>query len=334
MPATIDNLLISRSVRVGWSQQTGAWLVSLVVHLATAIGLVLWMPTPRNPRGEALTWQVLLATDREETDSDQPIAFVAEPSDDADSDAEANPVLAVDDRTWSAVEVTPELKLSVVAANVPVLSVESLLQKSREAGSAKPVRSRRLGDFRFGYARTKLFGLEGEGNKFVYIFDRSGSMGGSGRNALEVAKSELSASLETLGDIHQFQIIFYSDEPRSFALPGQQGRLLFANDRSKLAVAEYLRGVVADGSTRHEDALLTGLRLLPDVIFFLTDGDEPGMSPDELERIQRLNGGQTVIHTIEFGLGARRERGNFLEQLARDNDGEYTYVDFTRRRAR
>ena len=57
-----------------------------------------------------------------------------------------------------------------------------------------------------GYARTKLFGLEAQGAKFVYVFDRSGSMGELGGKPLREAKKELLSSLNDLDQRQQFYI--------------------------------------------------------------------------------------------------------------------------------
>jgi hypothetical protein len=68
------------------------------------------------------------------------------------------------------------------------------------------------------------------------------------------------------------------------------------------------------------------LRLRPNVIFFLTDADEPQMNADELRHVRQLNGG-TVINTIEFGMGPPAAHNNFLRQLAAENGGQHGYVD-------
>ncbi|MGC3967952.1 MAG: hypothetical protein QM775_11460 [Pirellulales bacterium] len=83
-----------------------------------------------------------------------------------------------------------------------------------------------------GRGRTKIYGLQGEGFKFVYVFDRSGSMGGSGNRALNSAKRELLQSLGDLGETHQFQIIFYNEQPTIMRL-GPSAQLMFANDANK-----------------------------------------------------------------------------------------------------
>lgn len=178
-----------------------------------------------------------------------------------------------------------------------------------------------------GRARAQVFGLPSEGYKFVYVFDRSASMGGSGRSALNRAKAELMASLESLGETHQFQIVFYNDKPTMFALAGQPGKLVFGNQPNKVQANKFIQGIVADGGTEHEPALLLALGLQPDVIFFLTDaGDQ--LTPNQVDKVTSRNRRGTVINTIEFGDGPR-VGPNFLLQLAERNGGRNQYVDVT-----
>jgi len=180
-----------------------------------------------------------------------------------------------------------------------------------------------------GKARTQVFGIPGEGYKFVYVFDRSGSMGGSGRSALSAAKAELLASLESLEKTHQFQIIFYNDRPTKFNPTGNPDRLVFATERNKALARRFVASITAEGGTRHEEALIAAIKLQPDVIFFLTDADEPKLWPDQLARIHRMAAGIT-IHAIEFGYGPQSDPNNFLVRLARENGGRHAYVDVSR----
>ena len=78
-----------------------------------------------------------------------------------------------------------------------------------------------------------MFGVSGEGHKFVYVFDRSGSMDGHGGAPLAAAKAELISSLKDLGQVHQFQIIFYNEQPRIFSPTGVLGRLVFGTEQNK-----------------------------------------------------------------------------------------------------
>lgn len=219
------------------------------------------------------------------------------------------------------------------------LDMSSLLPQEAEgagsAGEAAESSAPRSGDLGGGTAkgldvggsaRTGVFGVYGEGSRFVYVFDRSGSMDGYGGRPLRAAKSELLASLGDLGRIHQFQIIFYNESPRVFNPQGGRPRLEWADDASKQLARAFVNNISAAGGTRHMGALQLALGMKPDVIFFLTDADEPKMSAADLARVSRNNGG-TMIHTVEFGFGRQRNRNNFLARLAEQNQGQHIYVD-------
>lgn len=179
-----------------------------------------------------------------------------------------------------------------------------------------------------GKGSTSVFGVQAEGYRFAYVFDRSGSMEGS---PLESARSQLIASLKSLQDTHQFQIIFYNDRVRRFSPTGEPNRLFFATQRNKNLAAKFIGSIIASGSTDHEQALMLAVNLQPDVIFFLTDADPPRLWPTQLAKIHRRAAGIT-IHAIEFGFGPQSEDNNFLVKLARDNGGKHGYVDISERR--
>jgi hypothetical protein len=183
-----------------------------------------------------------------------------------------------------------------------------------------------------GKTQTRFFGLVGEGYKFVYVFDCSGSMGESNRAALRAAKAELAASLKHLDTVHQFQIIFYNERPVLFTPAGNNGRLVFATEQNKEQAIKFTDAIPADGGTDHEAALKLAIRLRPDVVFFLTDGDDPKLTPRQLEKIRDLAAG-IKIHTIQLGAGPRPTGDNFLVDLAHQNGGQHAYVDISKRPA-
>ena len=183
-----------------------------------------------------------------------------------------------------------------------------------------------------GKVRTSMFGLSGEGYKFVYVFDRSGSMGGDGNASLKAVKAELLSSLKNLDTVHQFQIIFYNERPVLFNPSGTPGKLAFATERNKEAAERFLNSIEALGGTDHEAALRMAASMKPDVIFFLTDGDEPQLTTQQMAKIERWLGG-IRINIIEFGPGQPPEKESFLKMLARRVGGEYVYVDTAKFRA-
>jgi len=180
-----------------------------------------------------------------------------------------------------------------------------------------------------GKATVNVFGTQGSGNKFVYVFDRSLSMEGSGRSPLEVAKAEMIASLDSLGDTHQFQIVYYNEAPLPFNPSGQPGRLAFATEQNKERARRFIGSVTASGRTEHEAALKLAIRMQPDVIFFLTDANDPQLTGAQLYKIQRQAGG-IQINAVEFGFGPEQGGDNFLKKLARQNGGQYAYRDITK----
>jgi len=176
---------------------------------------------------------------------------------------------------------------------------------------------------------TGVFGVKGRGSKFVYVFDRSASMSGFEGRPLASAKRELLASLESLRGVHQFQVIFYNQKPHLMTFSRDQAPvLLFANDDGKRLADSFIRGVTADGGTNHIEALQMALAMQPDVIFFLTDADEPRLTNRELTQIRQRNRG-TTISTVEYGAGPKQSGRSFLEELAEQNGGQHRYVDVT-----
>jgi von Willebrand factor type A domain len=168
-------------------------------------------------------------------------------------------------------------------------------------------------------SETQVFGVTASGNRFVYVFDRSLSMQGA---PLAAAKRELVASISKLKEIQQFQIIFYNEKPRVMPSP----QLLFADENGRAQAESFISSITAAGGTDHLQALKLALRLQPDVIFFLTDADEPPLTENQLNDIRR-NNGAAAIHVIEFKSGADSGKRNFLRQLAEDNRGQYKHID-------
>ncbi len=178
-----------------------------------------------------------------------------------------------------------------------------------------------------GGVRTGIFGLEAKGNRFVYVFDRSASMGQPEGAPLAAAKEELIRSIDELGDVQQFYLIFYNERLQVFSPPGTRGRLLFATEENRRSARRFIQGVRADGGTRHAEPLAAAFRLNPDVIFLLTDADaKDDLSEAELERLARLAGGARCM-VVQFG--AEEQRSLRLAELAARCGGKYLAVSPT-----
>lgn len=176
-----------------------------------------------------------------------------------------------------------------------------------------------------GQGRTGIFGLEATGNRFVYVFDRSASMGESAGRPLDEARRELLASIDELGDSRQFHVIFYNDRLTMFTPSGQRGRPVFADDDTKRQVRRFVESVEAEGGTRHYEAVAAALKLAPDAIFLLTDADEgDDLTEDELRQLSRSLG-RAQCMVVQFG-GTDGRRSPRLARLAAESGGNYKAV--------
>ncbi|HET6879174.1 MAG TPA: hypothetical protein VFI31_03400 [Pirellulales bacterium] len=325
------------SRRWHWQVSMPAWLVSLVVHalLVIVLGYAAsqQMHGTNAPPNAVLMASVSTQANEDYFDDEKPAQVIgAAEAGRADS-------LEKEDSAQAA-----QSGLSEIAEGPPPVDVESVLP-SKALAAANPGESmsgtatglgnlpgdaRRPPGVRGRLAKTHVYGVPGEGNSFVYVFDRSSSMGIGANSLLESAKRELLASLSDLGEENRFQIIFYNQEPHAMNLGRSFAGLVFADDRAKELARRFVGGINADGATEHYEPLMKALRLAPDVIFFLTDADEPVLSDVKITRIRNTNGGRTSINTIEFGEGPQPRRENFLGRIARENGGKYIYIDIGR----
>jgi hypothetical protein len=178
---------------------------------------------------------------------------------------------------------------------------------------------------KLGFVWTKLYGIEAEGAKFVYVFDRSASMSIARGKPLAAAKKELIASLTPLERVHQFYLIFYNQEARAFQPGADAGKLIFGTDANKAAAERFINGIQPEGATDHYLALSLALKMRPDVIFLLTDGDaKDDLTEAELAKLAKQNATATKIHVIQFT--ADLPTGVNLKTLAKDNQGEFKSV--------
>jgi hypothetical protein len=226
------------------------------------------------------------------------------------------------------------------AASVPASPTGPAAAKpdrpSAESAPAKGKKPRKAAPSKWPseVTRTDVFGIEGRGSTFVYVFDRSGSMTEYQGRPLAAAKAELIKSLEVLRATHQFQIIFYNHEVTVFnPLRPQPPRMVFGTDQNKQAAEQFISQIHGAGGTNHLDPLRLALGLAPDVIFFLTDATDPPFTQQQLAEVKRANRG-SVLHTIEFGVGPAKASENFMVQLARQSGGQYVYLDVTQLPAR
>ncbi|HVX13508.1 MAG TPA: hypothetical protein VHC22_20150 [Pirellulales bacterium] len=322
-----------------WQISMPAWLASLVLHALLVI--LLGYVAGQQLHGTGAPHEAVLIASYA-SDVAQEDYYDDEQAAEVVGEAEPNPSDA-DDAGQSDMQAA-QSGLAAIADGPPPVDVASELPSTElaaaNAGEAMAGAATGVGELRAGprrpaaihgkWAKTHVYGLPGEGNAFVYVFDRSSSMGIGANSLLASAKRELLASLDDLGEENRFQIIFYNQEPTMMDLGRSFGGMVFADQRVKELARRFVDGISASGSTEHYAAFTKALRLAPDVIFFLTDADEPELHDGKIAQLRNLNGGRTTINTIEFGEGPQPRRENFLARIARENGGKYVYIDIRR----
>lgn len=331
-----------RRRRWQWFLLAPSWLVSLVAHALLVI--LLGYVAQRHLRGTNADRPANLVAsysqERNEDDlfdDERPAIEVAKSQDVSEAEPTTEQIASNDAAGATAdvfsdtppVDVTSALPSTEVASASAGTALSGLATDAGAMSKGGP-HTAKIGSKQ---TRTGVYGIDAEGNSFVYVFDHSASMGTGGGSPLASAKAQLLASLDDLNEQNQFQIIFYNEKPRVMQVGRKFGGLAFADEWSKGQARKHVAGVIADGGTDHFSALKAALKLQPDVIFFLTDADEPALPDFKLADLARLNGGRTSIHTIEFGRGYRSRHDNFLARIARQNDGRYVYIDITRQGA-
>ncbi len=315
-----------------WETDTGvprrglpAWLLSIMLHV-TLMLLLAFLPHPASrqvdTRGDRVAGIALVQRVQSRTNylTEDTLELAPAPA----GSSNRSPALTLPGADQAA---TSALAVALPSATGS-LSAAASATPAAGGFTAASQPSRRVGG---GQASTQVFGAQGTGSRFVYVFDRSASMQGFQGRPMRASRAELLKSLEGLQSIHQFQIVCYNDKTSVFnPFRPQPPQLMFGTDENKQLAEAFIRNIIPAGATRHLEALRLALGMQPDVIFFLTDAAEPQLTPGELAEIRSRNRSGAVINSIEFGSGPFQGGDNFLVKLARQNGGKHVYVDVTR----
>ena len=173
----------------------------------------------------------------------------------------------------------------------------------------------------------KVFGLEGTGHRFAFVFDRSDTMSEHEGKPIQAAKAELINAINSLGSVHQFIIVFYNQDTLIYPEGDRAARSIYATDENKELAKRFVHSIVPAGGTNHEEAISIAAKQKPDVIFLLTDGEQKDdLSNPQLDRITKATNG-IQINVIQFGSGSEPRIRNYLKLLAIQNAGLYQYID-------
>ena len=164
-----------------------------------------------------------------------------------------------------------------------------------------------------------FFGMKVAGQSVVYVVDCSSSM--NVRHTMAATrfhrlKLELLNSVASMKPNQSFYIIFFNDQP----IPMPARSMQPARPELQRQYLEWMARMRANGMTNPLSSMRMALRLRPDVIYFLTDGNFNFKTAVALSRIRQP---RSVIHTITFG---EREAEPLMKSIAMANRGTYRFI--------
>jgi Ca-activated chloride channel family protein len=303
-----------------------SWVISLALHAGL---LLLFMTTMRGcggsvsgTTGEEFRSIGIYVKDAQQDQTD------AEPNENESVDQSSQQVsdsTSVDEKPPAELDLPTQSRVELGAGPAPLAPNVGSGEIRQENKSGGQLIQTSLG---LGKGETRFANIIAAGDRFTYVIDRSGSMMDE---KIVYARAQLSSSLNVLQPYQQFQILFYNETVTKLRVPGQNREGFYAatgrNVRRALAAVSAQESV---GGTKHIEALNASVQLKPDVVFFLTDGHKPVPNVGSIAALRKLNGGRSRIHCIEFGVGANTSAGTWLQKVARENGGQYKYIDDTK----
>jgi gas vesicle protein len=173
-----------------------------------------------------------------------------------------------------------------------------------------------------GPQKRVLFPDVDKSKSIIFICDGSGSM----TTKWPTLKSQLQQAIGELKREQSFNVIFFQGGK---ALSLSPDKLLAATDANMTQAIDFIETVKPNAPSDPMAALTLALRLKPQSVFFLTDGDFPDNAAVQ-KKIRALNATAKVqLNTIAFvnDKDTDKEFQKLLETIAKENGGTYRLVD-------
>lgn len=224
----------------------------------------------------------------------------------------AGPVIEMSE---SANQMQQSLSASRIEHTLSEQDLEAISREQRALGNRQP---------QGPLVAASLFGSgKIEGRRFVFVIDRSASMGDSGLGVLFLARKELANAIAALTPENHFQVLVYNDK---VTMIGERN-MLAANEENRRRLTQFMGSIAAFGATNHEAGLYSALALRPDVIIWLADGGYPEMNANQIRSFLSTAGKRVTVHSFEFGTKPDPPAGSFMRKMAEDAGGTYRYVN-------
>ena len=173
-----------------------------------------------------------------------------------------------------------------------------------------------------GSGKATFFGVQTNGNRFIYVVDNSNSMN---NGKFETALYEIKRSVAQLKPEHEFYVIFYSDASYPLFYPEEQRYPVPATEANKKKLDRWLGTVHRCLQTKGEAAMDLAMRMRPDGLYLLGDGAFSDKAvPKTLANAENNN---VIIHTLGFGMTDKAAKS--FDNLAKAYNGTFQNVDVT-----
>ncbi len=139
---------------------------------------------------------------------------------------------------------------------------------------------------------------------------------GIARTRFGRVKLELFKTISQMTEEQKFFVIFFADD----ALPMPARNLVPPRRRTRNLCMEWIGGIRTFGNTEPQNAVVMALKLKPDIIYFLTDGN---FDRDTVKSAKRHNPTKIPIHTIGFGDNTGEVR---MKEIAELTGGTYRFI--------
>ncbi len=218
--------------------------------------------------------------------------------------------------TSNSSDPTPSVGLLANArGNSGIASIVGGVDFSKEGGTGKSGSS------------ASFFGTSAHGDRFVFVIDSSGSMRGPRWFAL---CKELLRAIQTLSPDQEFFIIsFDSDAHPMFGAPPPVGKFIKPSRENVVKVRRWITSIELGRQTFPASAMGMALRLKPDAIFLLSDGEINDSTVLDLRLWNRelddkgYEATKVPIHTFLL----HSQVGYFaLQSIANENAGTFTAI--------
>ncbi|MDG2389575.1 MAG: VWA domain-containing protein [Planctomycetaceae bacterium] len=166
-----------------------------------------------------------------------------------------------------------------------------------------------------------FFGDPGAAKSFVFVLDRSMSMNkthqlSNGLTRFQRLKTELIGFIDKLRPDQTFYVVFFNDKMNRMPAEG----MVPATVENKRKYLKWISTAVAVGGTDPRLSIRLAMKLDPEMIYFLSDGE---VERDYQSQMLKHNAGEWKLNTFVFGL---RGAGPFMKFFAEKHNGEYLYI--------